>query len=84
MEDSKVSRNPCGVSGTKPIYKESRCRVVHEDQFTDSFEIKTGVRLGCLLSPFLFIIVIDWLMSKTIKRTKEWNTVYPINTVRRL
>ena len=49
------------------MYEGSRCRVIHEGQLTDSFEIMTGVRQGCLLSPFLFIMVIDWLMSETTK-----------------
>jgi hypothetical protein len=41
------------------------CRIVHAGQLSDSFEVKTGVRQGCLLSPFLFLLVIDLIM-KTI------------------
>jgi len=29
------------------------------------FDILTGVRQGCILSPFLFLIVIDFIMRKT-------------------
>jgi hypothetical protein len=34
-------------------------RIVHAGQLSDSFEVKTGVCQGCLLSPFLFLLVID-------------------------
>ena len=30
------------------------------------FDILTGVRQGCVLSPFLFLIVIDFLMRRTV------------------
>ena len=30
-----------------------------DDHITDQFEIKIGVRQGCILSPFLFSLVID-------------------------
>ena len=41
------------------------CRVVHAGQMSDSFEVKTEVRQGCLLAPFLFMLVIDWVMKTT-------------------
>ncbi|CAH8471399.1 unnamed protein product [Schistosoma rodhaini] len=44
-------------------YDGLNCQIVHGGQLTDSFEVKTGVRQGCLLSPFLFLLVIDWIMK---------------------
>ena len=41
------------------------CRVVHAGQLTDSFMVKTGVRQGYLLSPFLFLLAIDCIMKTT-------------------
>lgn len=35
------------------------CRVVHGQQLTEVFQVQTGVRQGCLLSPFLFLLAID-------------------------
>ena len=51
-------------------YKGMTCRVVHGGQLTDAFQVQTGVRQGCLLSPFLFLLAIDWVMktSTTQKR----------------
>ena len=39
------------------------CRIVHAGQLSDSFEVKTGVHQGCSLSPFLFLLSIDWIMK---------------------
>ena len=48
----------CGVLKIIPLiqysYQRMSCRVVHGRQFQDLFEFKTGVRQGCLLTPFLF------------------------------
>ena len=53
------------VTMVKELYEGSSCRVLHEGQLTDSFNIVTGVKQGCLLSPFLFILAVDWLMRET-------------------
>ena len=44
-------------------YERLSCRVVYEGQLTENLEVKTGVRQKCLLSPFLFILAIDWIMK---------------------
>ena len=47
------------------------CRVVHGDQLSETFEVTTGVRQGCLLTPFLFLLVIDWITITTTKGRKN-------------
>ena len=51
------------VNMNKNSYEGISCRVIHDGQLTKNFEIRTGVRQGCLLSPFLFILAIDWIMK---------------------
>ncbi|KAI8503757.1 hypothetical protein Bbelb_187280 [Branchiostoma belcheri] len=53
------------ISLIQSTYKDMSCRVLHAGQLSESFEVTTGVRQGCLLSPFLFLLVIDWIMKTT-------------------
>ena len=46
-------------------------RVVHRGQLSDCFNVRTGVRQGCLLSPFMFLFVIDWIMRTTTDGKKN-------------
>ena len=39
-------------------------------QLTKHFEVKTGVRQSCLLSLFLFLLVIDWIMKTCTKQRR--------------
>ena len=47
----------------KVIYDGSSCNIRLDDGLTDNFEIRTGVKQGCILSPFLFSIIIDYILS---------------------
>ena len=54
------------ISIIKDLYDGSECCVKTNDGQTDWFKIMTGVRQGCILSPLLFGIAIDWVMKNTI------------------
>ena len=47
------------------------CKVTHAGRLTESFQVKTGVRQGCLLSPFMFLVVIEWIMKMTTKNRRN-------------
>ena len=53
------------------MYKGSKCAVIDGGGKTGWFDIKSGVRQGCVISGFVFLLVIDWVMRKTLS---EGNT----------
>jgi len=48
----------------RKLYEGSRCAVKTNGQVGEWFLIESGVRQGCILSPILFAIVIDWIMKQ--------------------
>ena len=52
------------------MYTDSECAVIDENETTDWFQVKTGVKQGCVMSGFLFLLVIDWVK----RTTKDNNT----------
>ena len=57
-------------------YYNSQIRVIHNGELTPPFSVKTGVRQGCILSPMLFLLVIDWLMKTTTEGSRteiQWS-----------
>uniref|UniRef100_A0A3Q0QZY3 Reverse transcriptase domain-containing protein n=1 Tax=Amphilophus citrinellus TaxID=61819 RepID=A0A3Q0QZY3_AMPCI len=50
----------------RSLYSNSSCCVRSEQGTTEFFAIETGVRQGCILSPFLFLLTIDFVLRKTM------------------
>ena len=71
------------VSLIRKSYEGMSCKVVHGQQLlTNSFLVCTGVRKGCLLSPFLFLLAIDWIMKETTAQGRNgirWTLMGPNN-----
>jgi hypothetical protein len=45
--------------------------VIHEGKSSPYFAVETGVKQGCLLSGLLFLLVVDWLLRKTVEN--QWD-----------
>lgn len=51
-------------------------QIIHEEKFAEAFEMQTGVRQGCLLSPLIFLMVVDWIIQET---TRDGKTGSPVD-----
>ena len=49
---------------SKIMYEETNCHILYEGGLMESFSIKSGVRQDCLLSPFLFLLAVDWIIKE--------------------
>ena len=47
------------------FYNNFECSIINGNTLTDWFKVESGVRQGCILSPILFLITIDWVMKNT-------------------
>ena len=57
------------------MYSEARSRVRINNSFSDSFEVQVGVHQGSVLSPLLFIIVLEAL-SREFRTGCPWELLY--------
>ena len=59
------------------MYCDNQCSVKHGGQLSEWFWVKSGVRQGCVISPMLFLVAIDWVMKTATSdkpRGITWNT----------
>ena len=50
------------------LYRNATCRVVHNGELGSEINVGAGVKQGCILSPLLFTVVLDWVMKKATKK----------------
>jgi len=55
----------------KESYEDFNCRVLHENQVSDSIKTSSGVQQGCLLSPLLFLLVMDGVLRRALDGKKR-------------
>ena len=74
----KISR------AVRGICEGFECAVVEENETSEGFQIKTGVKQGCVMSGFLFLLAIDWVMKKTtagVKRGIRWDFIIALEDI---
>jgi len=54
------------VRMVKVFYEDFNCFVEDQAEACEWFNIKIGVKQGCNMSGFLFLIAIDWIMRRTV------------------
>jgi hypothetical protein len=60
---------------TRVILQQQLAGHSHDSTLSPYFIVHTGVRQGCLLSPLIFLVVIDWIKrtSLTPPRGIQWS-----------
>ena len=64
----------------KELYRDANLKIVHRGKIGPEIKVGSGVKQGCILSPLLFNIVLDYTMrlakSKTASKSMgiHWNT----------
>uniref|UniRef100_A0A914URD9 Reverse transcriptase domain-containing protein n=1 Tax=Plectus sambesii TaxID=2011161 RepID=A0A914URD9_9BILA len=54
------------IAAFQSLYHHSNCCIKTGTGHTEFFAIETGVRQGCILSPFLFLVALDFIMRKAL------------------
>ena len=59
---------PKMVNIVKAFYDDIECAILDDDRdTTEWFKTKTGVKQGCNMSGFLFLLVIDFVMTRALR-----------------
>ena len=66
----KFNFGPTFRHWVKVLYKDSKSAVINNGNFTEFFNLERGVRQGCPLSTYLFLLVVE-LLSISIRNNQQ-------------
>src|SRR6187401_299653 len=69
MRDYGVSERV--VKLVNSLYENTRAQVRVNGVMSDYLSLKTGVKQGCVLSPLLFNIFIDWVVRRVMENVGD-------------
>lgn len=52
------------VALLRMFYQQFECSIIVDGNLSEWFPVESGVPEGCILSPILFLLAIDWVMQK--------------------
>ena len=55
------------ISKIRTTYEDANCHIHHKSKLSESFEVRSGVRQGCIFSPVLFLIVLEDVLREALK-----------------
>ena len=58
------------IRSFQALYHQSSSCVTEGGRYSSWFEVKSGVRQGCVLSGFIFVLIMDWVMWHTNDRRR--------------
>ena len=50
------------------MYSNSKCSVIDCSGSSEWFKVRTEVKQDCVMSGFLFLLAIDWVMRRTVEK----------------
>ncbi|XP_060069051.1 uncharacterized protein LOC132549148 [Ylistrum balloti] len=56
------------------FYEDFQCAVEDQGEKGEWFNIKTGVKQGCNMSGFIFLVIMDWVMRKAVGNDNRYKT----------
>ena len=62
------------------LYENIECRVMHNNQLTEPFRVGNSVKQGCMLSPVLFSMAVNWL-TRTVTNARRQGIHWTLMTV---
>ena len=72
------------VNAISVLYNNSKSAVMVDGNISDPFDVSTGVLQGDVLAPFLFVILVDYLLKKATSELDSGVLTHPRRSSRHL